>query len=227
LSPGSTRAPTSVTSANSDEPVFPLTPVPRDRAEMSIVQNYQLMQACAEKLTALKKYMEDPECNPQEVETLHKEFRSLETQLHQALAGAGTVPVERPPDESSLTEMLDPFIPRCGGTICSIGSIPHAYGMACVGPCRFHRKGKCFDGVLCRFCHFPDEHPGAVKKAAKKAKKTRKAPCVDPGASPLDHFGAVDSLEAFARWRRGGAPEFRPAQVPLERWGAPPEIPSF
>ena len=63
--------------------VFPLTPVSRDRAEMSIVQNYQLMQACAEKLTALKKYMEDPECNPQEVETLHKEFRSLETQLHQ------------------------------------------------------------------------------------------------------------------------------------------------
>ena len=36
------------------------------------------------------------------------------------------MPVERPPDESSLTEMLDPFIPRCGGTICSIGSIPHA-----------------------------------------------------------------------------------------------------
>merc|ERR1719399_2087740 len=87
-----------------------------------------------------------------------------------------------PMDPVHAEETLVPLIYRCiprdhAGQLLSIGSIPHFCGEACVGPCRFHRKGKCFDGPLCRFCHIPgDNHPGAVKKISKKSRKAKKSP---------------------------------------------------
>merc|ERR1712159_838754 len=89
-----------------------------------------------------------------------------------------TVP---PMDPIHAEETLTPLIYRCiprdqAGQLLSIGSIPHFCGEACVGPCRFHRKGKCFDGPLRRFCHMEGPHPGAVKKVPKKSRKVKKAP---------------------------------------------------
>jgi hypothetical protein len=115
----------------------------------------------------------------------------------------------------------------------SIGSIPHAHGVACVGPCRFHRKGKCFDGSLCRFCHFPDEHPGAVKKTQRKPKKARaEKPLVledlMPAPAPTPQGSCVD---AFTRWQRSGAQEFKPFsqdfRPPLEWLVYKPAIQSY
>jgi hypothetical protein len=84
-------------------------------------------------------------------------------------------------DPVHAEETLTPLIYRCiprdqSGQLLSIGSIPHFCGEACVGPCRFHRKGKCFDGPLCRFCHMDGPHPGAVKKVPKKSRKVKKPP---------------------------------------------------
>jgi len=45
----------------------------------------------------------------------------------------------------------------------SVGSVAHSEGRPC-RPCRFHQKGKCFDGVLCGLCHFSCGHTVAPKQ---------------------------------------------------------------
>merc|ERR1719359_596684 len=95
--------------------------------------------------------------------------------------------------------LLDRFIPRYRGEPTSIGSIPHAAGDACGGACRFHRKGKCFDGALCRFCHLPDDHPGSVRKASKKARKARKIRTDVPQMFDARWATRARRLEAGAR----------------------------
>merc|ERR1719420_164408 len=61
--------------------------------------------------------------------------------------------------EQTLREIATPYIPMVDGQITSIGSIPYVTGgiSNCVGLCRFQVKGKCFDGVLCRFSHISRE----------------------------------------------------------------------
>merc|ERR1719504_148088 len=61
--------------------------------------------------------------------------------------------------EQTLREIATPYIPIVDGQITSIGSIPYVTGGIgnCVGLCRFQVKGKCFDGVLCRFSHISRE----------------------------------------------------------------------
>jgi hypothetical protein len=145
----------------------------------NVLENFQLMQDCAEKLAALKKCQESHAADS-EVSVLEKEFAALQWQLYSALSP------DAPKPEGHSLSFLDPYLPKCAGEATSIGSIPHACGQACVGPCRFHRKGKCFDGTLCRFCHFPDEHTGAVKKVVKKVKKAKQAQKV-PEVQPQEY----------------------------------------
>merc|ERR1719482_2311852 len=61
--------------------------------------------------------------------------------------------------EQTLRDMASPHIPVVDGQLTAIGSIPYFTGgiANCVGLCRFHVKGKCFDGVLCRFSHISRE----------------------------------------------------------------------
>jgi hypothetical protein len=97
--------------------------------------------------------------------------------LGPAVSGAGAGP--------ALQELIRPFVPEEEGKALSIGSIPHVHGEACLtGACRFHRKGKCFDGVLCRFCHASGEH---VKPA-----KPRGAPAGPMAARPGKRGNEVD-----------------------------------
>jgi len=68
--------------------------------------------------------------------------------------------------ETFLKAMVKPYVPVRNGELTSIGSIANVQGgdAAYVGLCRFHVKGKCFDGVLCRFCHLSrDEHAVLVR----------------------------------------------------------------
>lgn len=74
--------------------------------------------------------------------------------------GDETDPVKRAAAiEQALRDIATPHIPVVDGQITSIGSIPYVTGgiSNCVGLCRFHVKGKCFDGVLCRFSHISRE----------------------------------------------------------------------
>lgn len=97
--------------------------------------------------------------------------------LGPAMSGAAAGP--------ALQELVRPFVPEEDGKPLSIGSIPHASGDACLtGACRFHRKGKCFDGVLCRFCHVSGEHP--------KPSKPRGAPAGPLAARPGKRGNEVD-----------------------------------
>jgi hypothetical protein len=61
--------------------------------------------------------------------------------------------------ESFLKDMVKPYVPMVNDELTSIGSIPNIQTGAnfSVGLCRFHVKGKCFDGTLCRFCHLRRE----------------------------------------------------------------------
>jgi hypothetical protein len=184
-------------------------------AEAGVLKHYELMKVCAEKLAALKKCLEEQGAD---VETAEAEFSELQRSLYAALAPhSAATPTGRNLD------FLNPYLPCHGGQMMSIGSIPHAHGVACVGPCRFHRKGKCFDGSLCRFCHFPDDHPGAVKKTQRKPKKSRpEKPLVledlmpTPASAPATAPEA-SCVDAYTRWQRSGCQEFKPdTRLPLE-----------
>jgi len=52
----------------------------------------------------------------------------------------------------------------------SLGSVPHVSGKPC-RPCDFHKKGKCFDGVTCRFCHEGCGHTVVGFKGRKSVKR--------------------------------------------------------
>jgi hypothetical protein len=69
----------------------------------------------------------------------------------------------------ALQDLVTPYVPIVDGQPTSIGSLPCAAGSSL---CRFNRKGKCFDGVLCRFSHIPD----AVPRKEKRKKKTPESP---------------------------------------------------
>lgn len=58
--------------------------------------------------------------------------------------------------EKTLREMVAPHLPSVEGEEASIGDALAALGYN-VGLCRFHVKGKCFDGALCRFAHHSRE----------------------------------------------------------------------
>jgi hypothetical protein len=163
-------------------------------ADVSVrINNYERLFACAEHLAAVKKQLdeyvkEDEEFQkdgmmptysqrPQTISELQTTVGRIYIQMAEEL-GLQVPPMDPKLAEDNLTGLLHRVIPRDEyGNLLSIGSIPHFCGEACVGPCRFHRKGKCFDGPLCRFCHIPgDNHPGAVKKISKKSRKAKKSP---------------------------------------------------
>mmetsp|Transcript_43331 Transcript_43331/g.94373 ORF Transcript_43331/g.94373 Transcript_43331/m.94373 type:complete len:224 (-) Transcript_43331:837-1508(-) len=66
--------------------------------------------------------------------------------------------------------------PMQGSKPTSVGSLPHALGKPC-RPCTFYNKKQgCYDGVLCQFCHFDDNHGGDCCRGRKsKSRRQRKA----------------------------------------------------
>jgi hypothetical protein len=155
--------------------------------DMSVrINNYERLFACAEHLAAAKKQVDElvkdegtvaPDVwagQQQKISQLKITMGRICMQMSEELGI--TVPAMDPVHaEETLTPLIYRCIPRDqAGQLLSIGSIPHFCGEACVGPCRFHRKGKCFDGPLCRFCHMEGPHPGAVKKVPKKSRKVKK-----------------------------------------------------
>jgi hypothetical protein len=156
-------------------------------ADMSVrINNYEKLFACAEHLAAAKKQVD--ELVKDEATTPATEKAEQQQKISQLKLAMGRICMQMS-EELGITvpemnpvhaeETLIPLIYRCiprdpAGNLLSIGSIPHFCGEACVGPCRFHRKGKCFDGPLCRFCHMDGPHPGAVKKVPKKSRKVKR-----------------------------------------------------
>jgi hypothetical protein len=163
--------------------------VNQQNADMSVrINNYERLFACAEHLAAAKKQVDElvkeegtvaPDVwagQQQKISQLKITMGRICMQMSEEL-GITVPPMDPVHAEETLTPLIYRCIPRDqAGQLLSIGSIPHFCGEACVGPCRFHRKGKCFDGPLCRFCHMEGPHPGAVKKVPKKSRKVKKAP---------------------------------------------------
>merc|ERR1719316_1814234 len=125
----------------------------------------------------------------------------------------------------ALRDLVMPYVPVVNGCPTSIGSIPNAAG--CVS-CRFYKKDKCFDGVLCRFSHIPT---GSAPKKEKRSKKNA-APSpdkVDP--TPTSYLpvlgGNSPAVHPFTRRltmtrlpRLPSVPEFAPCEVPHTAPGA-------
>merc|ERR1719160_734936 len=179
-------------------------------ADMSVrINNYERLFACAEHLAAAKKQVDElvkdegtvaPDVwvgQQQKISQLKTTMGRICMQMSEEL-GITVPPMDPVHAEETLTPLIYRCIPRDqAGQLLSIGSIPHFCGEACVGPCRFHRKGKCFDGPLCRFCHMEGPHPGAVKKVPKKSRKAKKSPKKDgmpdgvPGGSSTNALAAL------------------------------------
>jgi hypothetical protein len=182
--------------------------VNQQNADMSVrINNYERLFACAEHLAAAKKQVDElvkdegtvaPDVwagTQQKIAQLKTTMGRICMQMSEEL-GITVPPMDPVHAEETLTPLIYRCIPRDqAGQLLSIGSIPHFCGEACVGPCRFHRKGKCFDGPLCRFCHMEGPHPGAVKKVPKKSRKVKKVPFKNgmPG-----QVGAVNEQTALA-----------------------------
>jgi len=65
-------------------------------------------------------------------------------------------------------------LPAENGNPTSVGSASHAIGRPC-RPCRFFKRGRgCYDGVLCKGCHFTCGHIEAPKetKASSSAQQS-------------------------------------------------------
>lgn len=108
------------------------------------------------------------------------------------------------PQQGTATEALQgvvrSFVPEEDGPL-SIGSIPHAAGEPCAaGACRFHKKGKCFDGLLCRFCHCGGDHTKPAKPRAQPK-----------GRQPVD----VSALQALFAALDSAAPVPPRARMPV------------
>jgi hypothetical protein len=182
--------------------------VNQQNADISVrINNYERLFACAEHLAAAKKQVDElvkdegtvaPDVwagTQQKIAQLKTTMGRICMQMSEEL-GITVPPMDPVHAEETLTPLIYRCIPRDqAGQLLSIGSIPHFCGEACVGPCRFHRKGKCFDGPLCRFCHMEGPHPGAVKKVPKKSRKVKKVPFKNgmPG-----QVGAVNEQTALA-----------------------------
>jgi hypothetical protein len=229
------------------------------------INNYERLFACAEHLANAKKQV-DELIKQQEASQINPdptEWSARQGKIAQMKVSIGRICMQMaeemgitvpPMDPQFAEEALVPLIYRCiprdhNGNLLSIGSIPHFCGEACVGPCRFHRKGKCFDGALCRFCHLDGPHPGAVKKVPKKSRKAKKSPTRNgmPDGVPSGStnalaalFAALDVSTDDPRNQPGylQEPSFGSAMDPYaaqqqfgndlwaEKWGAP-AAPSF
>jgi hypothetical protein len=169
--------------------------VAAQNGDMSVrINNYERLFACAEHLASAKKQVDELIKEQEERQAQFPpgsaEWSAGQGKIAQLKSTIGRICMQMaeeigitvpPMDPIHAEETLVPLIYRCiprdhAGQLLSIGSIPHFCGEACVGPCRFHRKGKCFDGPLCRFCHLDGPHPGAVKKVPKKSRKAKKSP---------------------------------------------------
>lgn len=181
-------------------------------ADMSVrINNYEKLFACAEHLAAAKKQVD--ELVKDEATTPAAERAEQQQKISQLKLAMGRICMQMS-EELGITvpemnpvhaeETLIPLIYRCiprdpAGNLLSIGSIPHFCGEACVGPCRFHRKGKCFDGPLCRFCHMDGPHPGAVKKVPKKSRKAKRVvPKLDAMGMPIQDGSEMGNPNALA-----------------------------
>merc|ERR1719316_1001862 len=125
----------------------------------------------------------------------------------------------------ALRDLVMPYVPVVNGCPTSIGSIPNAAG--CVS-CRFYKKDKCFDGVLCRFSHIPT--PNAPKKE-KRSKKNAAPPPDKVDQTPTSYLpvlgGNSPAVLPFTRRltmtrlpRLPSVPEFAPCEVPHTAPGA-------
>lgn len=196
-----------------DETFFPALPIaaaplanvtnlaPRVRKPAVSVQvrqdgkrHYAALKQIAEEYAVLKKQAEKDEAGAEAGlwQLCHRGRASL-------VAHGAAVPAVKQQAGSAtaaLQHLVRSFVPEEAGEALSIGSIPHASGDACsAGACRFHKKGKCFDGLLCRFCHCAGEHP----KPAARPKALPRAPQRGRAMEPADAnalaalFAALDS----------------------------------
>lgn len=110
------------------------------------MQVYTQLQQCAESYALTKKAHQG--------EALLEALRGLYVSTATSLGEEAEVPED--PD-LALRELVGKFVPEFGGEATSVGSIPTVLGRERdARPCRFFPKGKCFDGVLCRFSHAPE-----------------------------------------------------------------------
>jgi hypothetical protein len=125
----------------------------------------------------------------------------------------------------AIRDLVMPYVPVVNGCPTSIGSIPNASG--CVA-CRFYKKDKCFDGVLCRFSHIPT--PNAPKKE-KRSKRNAAPPPDKVDQTPTSYLPVLggNSPAALPFTRRmtmtrlprlPSVPELAPCEVPHTAPGA-------
>lgn len=184
----------------------------RKRADVALtgagVRRYAALKAAAEEYAVLKKQeLSEADAEAALWALYHRTRRAVFTPgASQSKAGSAT---------AALQELVLPFVPvPVDGVPLSVGSIPHAAGEACgPGPCRFHRKGKCFDGVLCRFCHCTDsDHakPRPAKAAPKRTAKPKRKPAPPDVAALHALFAALDTPTRD----RHGLPRLQRGQLP-------------
>merc|ERR1719161_404290 len=136
-----------------------------------------------------------------------------------------SVPRSRATAIEAIRDLVLPHVPVVNGNPTSIGSIPNAAG--CVS-CRFFKKDKCFDGVLCRFSHIPTANP---PKKEKRSKKNAAPPPDKVDQTPTSYLpvlgGNSPAVLPFTRRmtmtrlpRLPSVPELVPCEVPHTAPGA-------
>jgi hypothetical protein len=155
FSPGAEMSVMSVSPTNLDA-VF-------DDEAQELPGTVDALQALAEKYAQIKKTLRGDEL----ANALQAAAEGIATALGKDAPQVSADSETRAADlEKFLQEIVRPFVPVVDFEETSIGSILHLRRgvQNCAGLCRFHVKGKCFDGILCRFCHMSrDEHAARTK----------------------------------------------------------------
>lgn len=172
-------------------------------------RHYPALKQIAEEYAVLKKQSEQDEAGAEAGlwQLCHRGRASL------CAHGAACPPVKQQAGNATaaLQHLVRSFVPEEGGEVLSIGSIPHVAGDACTaGACRFFKKGKCFDGLLCRFSHSSEPCP---KPAKPPRPALPKAPQRGRAMEPADVsalqalFAALDSAVPLPGGRLPVVPE--------------------
>jgi len=135
----------------------------------------EALQALAETYAQIKKTLSGEEL----ATALQTAAETLVTALGKDMPEFADAETKVADIEKFLQETVRPHVPVVDFQETSIGSIMNhrrrgtgvAHG---IGLCRFHVKSKCFDGILCRFCHMSrDEHQRDAANNRKNESPTR------------------------------------------------------
>lgn len=148
--PASTWAPTPHDSVWTPQDKWaPVDPVPAALASLDATERLHVcsqLQQCAEAYAVAKKAHTGQDLDA-----------ALTTMYEQLAANLGEDVVAGESADVALRGLVGKFVPEYSGEATSIGSLPMIMGRERdARPCRFFPKGKCFDGVLCRFSHAPE-----------------------------------------------------------------------